>query len=91
MGQSLEETDSVYSLINRYVGMEKRHWVEAGSLARQPSGWRRRCRVGPEQGSWAGRCGLAPGVWPLPNIPQVAGAHHEVPCDSFLSEVEPGW
>lgn len=44
MGQSLEETDSVYSLINRYVGMENRFWVEAESLARQPSGWRRRCQ-----------------------------------------------
>ena len=51
MGQSLAETDSVYSLINRYVGMENKHWVEAGSQARQPSAWRRRCRVVLEQGS----------------------------------------
>lgn len=24
--------------------------------------------VVPEQGSWAGRCGLAPSLWPLPSI-----------------------
>ena len=81
----------MYSLINRYVGIENRRWVEAGSLARPPSGWRRRCKVVPEQGSWAGRCGLAPSVWPLPSISPVASAHHEVPCDSFLGEVELGW
>lgn len=88
MGQSLEETDSVYSLINRYVGMENRFWVEAESLARQPSGWRRRC-----QWCLSREAGRADVAWPLvygpcPASPPVASAHGEVP---FLGEVEVGW
>ena len=33
----------------------------------------------PEQGSWGGRCGLAPSVWPLPSISPVASAHLKSP------------